>query len=43
MHVGDERAECFQRDPFLKNVREHPRFKQILESIAYRRAQRQKK
>jgi hypothetical protein len=40
---GDERLEWFQRDPLLKNVREHPRFKQIIESLAYRREQRLKK
>jgi serine/threonine protein kinase/Flp pilus assembly protein TadD len=43
VRLGDERVEWFQRDPLLKNVREHPRFKQIVESIAYRREQRLKK
>ncbi len=38
---GDERPEWFQRDPLLANIRNEPRFKQILESIAYRRQQRQ--
>ena len=38
---GDDRVEWFQLDPLLANVRDHPRFKQILESIAYRRQQRQ--
>lgn len=37
---GDDRAEWFRRDPLLKNVRNHPRFQQILESIAHRRQQR---
>ena len=37
---GDERAEWFLRDPLLANIRDHPRFKQILESIAFRRQQR---
>jgi serine/threonine protein kinase/thioredoxin-like negative regulator of GroEL len=37
---GDERAEWFQRDPLLAGVRSEPRFKQILDSIAYRRQQR---
>ncbi|MBI4466966.1 MAG: tetratricopeptide repeat protein, partial [Acidobacteria bacterium] len=37
---GDERLEWFQRDPLLASVRNEPRFKQILESIAYRRQQR---
>jgi len=42
MRKGDDREEWFRRDPLLANVREHPRFKQILESIAYRREQRKK-
>jgi tetratricopeptide (TPR) repeat protein len=37
---GDERAEWFRRDPLLASIRELPRFKQILDSIAYRREQR---
>jgi len=37
---GDERAEWFQRDPLLAGVRSDPRFKQIMDSIAYRRQQR---
>ena len=37
---GDERLEYFQRDPLLVNIRNEPRFKQILDSIAYRRQQR---
>lgn len=36
---GDERLEWFRRDPLLANIRHHSRFKQILESIAYRRQQ----
>ncbi len=40
---GDERGEWFQRNPLLANIRQEPRFKQILESIAYRREQRNKK
>ena len=38
--VGDERAEWFQRDALLANVRVEPRFQQILDSIRYRRRQR---
>jgi adenylate cyclase len=38
---GDERLEWFQRDALLAGIREHPRFKQILESIAFQRKQRQ--
>ena len=37
---GDERLEWFQRDPLLANVRNHPRFRQILDSIAFRRKDR---
>jgi tetratricopeptide (TPR) repeat protein len=37
---GDERVEWYQRDPMLKNVRNHPRFQQILASAAARRKQR---
>jgi len=37
---GDERAEWFQRDPRLENIRSEPRFQQIRESIAFRRQQR---
>jgi len=37
---GDDRAEWFRRYPLLANVRNHPRFGQILGSIAYRRPQR---
>jgi len=34
---GDERVEMFRRDPLLASVRELPRFKKIVDSIAYRR------
>ena len=37
---GDERAEYFQRDPLLASIRDEPRFKQVLESIAFGRQQR---
>lgn len=37
---GDERAEYFQKYPLLENIREHPRFEQIMAAIAYRRKQR---
>jgi len=39
---GDERVEWFRRDPLLVNLRDLPRFQQILESTAYRRQQRPK-
>jgi len=34
---GDERADWFEINPFLSNLREHPRFRQILASIRQRR------
>jgi serine/threonine protein kinase/lipopolysaccharide biosynthesis regulator YciM len=37
MRKGDGRADWLRRDPLLKNVRQHPRFKQILESMEFRR------
>ena len=37
---SDERVEWFRRDPMLKNIRNHPRFQQILASVATRREQR---
>ena len=37
---GDERAEWFRRDPLLANIRNHPRFQVIMESIIYRRQRR---
>ncbi len=37
---GDERVEWFQRDPQLTNIRNEPRFKQILDSITLRRQSR---
>jgi tetratricopeptide (TPR) repeat protein len=37
---GDERGEWFRIDPHLVNIRDHPRFQKILESIDYRRQRR---
>jgi hypothetical protein len=37
---GDERVEWFQRDPLLANIRNLPRFKQIIESLLFQRQQR---
>jgi serine/threonine protein kinase/Flp pilus assembly protein TadD len=34
---GDERDAWFRRDPLLANVRDLPRFQQIIDSIAFRR------
>ena len=39
MRKGDGRADWIRRSPLLKNIREHPRFKQILESMDFRRKQ----
>jgi len=40
VRIGDERAEWFERDPLLANIRNHPHFKQIMDSIAYKQGQR---
>ena len=37
---GDERDDWFRRDPLLASVRDQPKFKQIIQSIAARRQQR---
>jgi eukaryotic-like serine/threonine-protein kinase len=37
---GDERENWMRRDPPLATIRNHPRFQQLLESVAYRRKQR---
>jgi serine/threonine protein kinase len=37
---GDERGEWFRNDPHLANIRDHPRFQKILESLDYRRKHR---
>ncbi|MEK7730711.1 MAG: hypothetical protein AAB363_02530 [Planctomycetota bacterium] len=39
---GDDRADWFRRDPLLANIRNEPRFQQIVDSIAYRQKQRVK-
>ena len=40
VRAGDERAEWFQRDALLANIRAEPRFRQILDAIRFRRGQR---
>ncbi len=40
MRKGDDRAAWLRIDPLLANVRQHPRFKQILNSMEFRRQQR---
>jgi tetratricopeptide (TPR) repeat protein len=37
---GDEREDWLRRDPHLASIRNHPRFQQVLDSVAYRRKQR---
>jgi tetratricopeptide (TPR) repeat protein len=36
----DEREDWLRRDPHLVVIRNHPRFQQVLDSVAYRRKQR---
>ena len=40
VRMGDDREVYLRRNPLLTNLREHPRFKQILDAVAYRRQQR---
>lgn len=40
MRKGDDRSEWIRRDPLLASVREHPRFRQIVSSMEFRRQQR---
>ncbi len=40
VRMGDDREEWFRRDPQLAGLRDHPRFQQMLASVAYRRRQR---
>ena len=40
VRLGDDREEWFRRDPLLANIRNHERFQQMLQSVAYRRKQR---
>ncbi len=40
MRKGDDRAAWLRIDPLLANVRQHPRFKQILNSMEFRNQQR---
>ena len=37
VRLGDERGEWFARDPLLANIRDEPKFQQILDSIRSRR------
>ena len=40
VRMGEDREDWLRRDPLLANIRQHPRFQQILASVAYRRQQR---
>ncbi len=40
VRIGDDREEWLRRDPLLASIRDHPRFQQMLASVAYRRKQR---
>lgn len=40
MRKGDGRVDWLRIDPLLANVRQHPRFEQILDSMEFRRQQR---
>ncbi len=37
---GNEQIEWFRRSPFFANLQEHPRFKQIIDSVEFNRKQR---
>jgi tetratricopeptide (TPR) repeat protein len=40
VRMGDDREDWLRRDPHLASLRSHPRFEQMLASVAYRRKQR---
>lgn len=40
VRMGDDREDWMRRDPLLTKIRDHPRFQQMLASVAYRRKQR---
>ena len=40
VRMGDDREDWLRRDPHLAKIRDHPRFQQMLASVAYRRKQR---
>jgi len=40
VRAGDDREDWLRRDPMLANIRNEPRFKEILASVAFRRQQR---
>ncbi len=40
VRAGDERADWFERNPLLANIRREPRFRQIVDGIHYRQERR---
>jgi tetratricopeptide (TPR) repeat protein len=42
VRAGDERADWFERDPLLTNIRQELRFRQIIDGIRFRQEQRRK-
>jgi len=42
VRAGDERADWFERNPLLANIRQEPLFRQIVDGIRYRQEQRRK-
>jgi Tfp pilus assembly protein PilF len=40
VRAGDERADWFERDPLLANIRQEARFRQIVDGIRYRQERR---
>jgi hypothetical protein len=42
VRVGDERADWFERNPLLANIRQEPRFREIVDGIRSRQEQRTK-
>ena len=40
VRAGDERASWFERDPLLANLRQEPRFREIVDGIRYRQERR---
>ena len=41
VRMGDLREEYLRRNPLLTSLRTQPRFRQILDAVAYRRQQRE--
>jgi Tfp pilus assembly protein PilF len=41
VRAGDERADWFERNPLLANIRQEPRFRQIVDGIRHRQERRE--